>query len=321
MKKLLLLLLILIVPAAALAAEPAIPADPALVSVLMPGYELIEGVINNAGDELRLLMRRPDGMLVFVGGAHDAEEGWQMTESTPLPEGSRIGVENFVDSLGIGESRYLVDVSPFADGTWGITLMYPENSGLFILGQNWIESELHIPGLIGDHPWKDITRVDWGTLPASYQEAAAQLDSSCWARVSNPDPNDRLNLRTQPDRKSASLGKYYNGAPVRILENRGEWAHVEILGVEGWMMTEFLAIGDAITEAEYRGPWLSTVESGAMKYEQPLEDAPCRFVEDGSWSSSFYVIGSFDEKWYHVWHYHDGAGGYFRAEDLWEGNG
>lgn len=158
-------------------------------------------------------------------------------------------------------------------------------------------------------------------MPNSYAEAAAQLDSSAWARVYNPDPNDRLNLRTQPDKKSASLGKYYNGVPVRILENKGEWAKVDILGVEGWMMTEFLAIGEAITEAEYRGPWLSTVGAGAMMYEQPLEDASCRFVEDSSWSSSFYIIGCFNEEWYHAWCYYDGSSGYFRTEDLWEGNG
>lgn len=321
MKKFLILLLILFVPCVALAAEPAIPADPALVSVLMPDYELAEGIINNEGNELRLLMRRPDGMLVFVGGVHDAEDGWQMTESTPLPEGSNIGLENFVSSLVVGESRYLVDVTPFANGTWGVTLMYPENGGLFLLGQNWIGSETHIPGLVGDHPWNDITRMDWSSLPASYEDAVDQLDSSAWARVHNPDSSDRLNLRTQPDKKSASLGKYYNGVPVRILENKGEWAKVDILGLEGWMMTEFLAIADEMTKAEYRGPWLSTVESGAMMYEQPLEDSPSCFVEDSSWSSSFYVIGCFNEEWYHVWCHYDGSSGYFRVKDLWEGNG
>lgn len=152
MKKFLILLLILMMPCMAFAAEPAIPADAALVSVLMPDYALVEGIINREGDELRLLMRRPDGMLVFVGGVHDAQDGWQMTESTPLPEGSGIGLENFVDSLVIGKSRYLADVTPFADGTWGVTLLYPENGDMFVLGQNWIESESRIPGLVGDHP-------------------------------------------------------------------------------------------------------------------------------------------------------------------------
>lgn len=328
MKKILILILtlMLLLPAAALAGDPAIPADPALVSVLMPGYTLVEGHISREGDTLRLLMRRPDGMLVFVGGVHDAELGWQMTESTPLPEGAMLGVENFVDSLGYvgrdGYGYYTFDVTPSADGTWGISLIYPPGpDGLFLVGPNWIFEEAGAPTIVGDHPWSDITRMDWSTLPDSYEDALTKLDHSNWALVTNPNPSDRLNLRAQPDKKSTSLGKYYSGAPVRILEDKGEWARVEILGLEGWMQTAFLAVGAEMTIAEYRGPWLSAVDRGAMLYEQPMKDSPCRFVEDNSWTAAFYVIGRYNEEWYHVWCSADDASGYIHQDDLWEGNG
>lgn len=319
MKKFLLFLLILLVPSLALAAEPPIPADAALVSVLMPEHELVEGIINREGDELRLLMRRPDGMLVFVGGVHDAQDGWQMTESTPLPEGTFLGVENFVESLGIGGVYNTVSLRPYADGHWGVSLIYPENGELFLLGDNWVFDESGAPLLVGDHPWSDITTIDWSSLPDSYEEALLQVDHSGWALVSNPNPADRLNLRAQPDKKSPSLGKYYSGAPVRILENKGDWARVEILGAEGWMMTEYLAIGEAMKNVDFAGPQLMTIDGGAMLYAEPAEDAAIAMVEGGL--GSMQVIGIVNETWYHVWFYDEGTDGYFHASDLWPGNG
>jgi len=319
MKKFLLFLLILMLPAMAFAAEPPIPADPALVSVLMPDYQLEEGIINNEGNELRLLMRRPDGMLLFVGGVHNAEEGWQMTESTPLPEGTFLGVENFVQSLGIGGRYNTVSLKPYANGQWGISMIYPEDAGLFRAGLNWVYEESGAPLLVGDHPWSDITRIDWTNLPESYEDALMQLDHSSWALVANPNPADRLNLRAQPDKKSTSLGKYYNGAPVRILENKGDWARVDILGVEGWMMTDYLAIGDEMKNVEYAGPQLQTVEGGAILHAEPAEDAALSITEESF--GSMQVIGIVNEEWYHVWFYQEGSGGYFHASDLWEGNG
>ena len=319
MKKCLIFLLMLLLPVTAFAADLPPKADPTLVSVLMPGYQLERGITNREGNELRLLMRRPDGQLVFAGGVHDPEEGWKMTVSTPLPEGTFLGVENFVTSLGIGGTDiYAVTPCPYPDGSWGVNILYPDDEGLFRVGPNWIFEESGTPTLVGDHPWSDITTIDWGCLPASYEAALSQVDHSGWALVSNPDPQDRLNLRVKPDQKSTSLGKYYNGAPVRILENKGEWARVEILGVEGWMMTEYLAIGEAMKSVTFAGPWLETTE-GAMLHAEPGEDAAIGVKSANS--AAMKIIGIADEQWYHVWFYNEGTGGYFRADDLWPGNG
>ncbi len=320
MKKFLILMFVLLLPLNALAADLPPKADPTLVSVLMPGYQLVRGITNTEGNELRLLMRRPDGQLVFVGGVHDAQDGWKMTVSSPLPEGSFLGVDNFVDSLGIGGTNvYAVTPCPYPDGSWGVKILYPDDEGLFRVGPNWIFEESGAPTLVGDHPWSDITAMDWSSLPASYEDALLQVDHSGWALVNNPDPQDRLNLRVQPDKKATSLGKYYNGAPVRILENKGEWARVEILGVEGWMMTEFLAIGDAMKNVTPAHPQLETLEGGSMLHAEPNEDAAVGMASGNF--ASMKIIGIVDEQWYHVWFYNEGTGGYFRADDLWPGNG
>ena len=39
-----------------------------------------------------------------------------------------------------------------------------------------------------------------------------------YAVVHNPDAADRLNLRAAPNREAESLGRYYNGVEVQILE-------------------------------------------------------------------------------------------------------
>ena len=319
MRKCLIFLLILFLPVMAFAADLPPKADPTLVSVLMPGHQLVRGITNREGNELRLLMNRPDGQLVFVGGVHDPVDGWKMTVSTPLPEGTCLGVENFVSSLGIGGGYDLVSLKPYADGRWGVSLRYPDDQGLFRVGENWIFEESGAPLLVGDHPWSDITTIDWSSLPNSYEDALSKVDHSNWALVNNPDPKDRLHLRVKPDRKSDSLGKYYNGAPVHILENKGEWARVDILGVEGWMMTKYLAIGEDMKGVKYAGPQLQTVEGGATLYAQPEENSACLAAQE--YFSGMQVIGIVNEQWYHVWFYEDGAGGYFRADELWEGNG
>ena len=59
--------------------------------------------------------------------------------------------------------------------------------------------------------------------------------------VSNPDPNDRLNLRRKPDKDSVSLGKYYNGvSPVALGPSVKGWTKVRIDICEGYMQTRFL---------------------------------------------------------------------------------
>lgn len=52
---------------------------------------------------------------------------------------------------------------------------------------------------------------------------------NAYAVVHNPDAADRLNLRAAPNKEAESLGKYYNGVGVQILEelNNG-WVRVRI---------------------------------------------------------------------------------------------
>ena len=102
------------------------------------------------------------------------------------------------------------------------------------------------------------------------------LDQTGWAVVSNPDPEDRLHLRTRPDKGAASLGKFWNGTPVRVLEEQDGWCRVEI-GTDGhltgWMMKKYLAFGAAMDDVACAFPQLVTKEA--------CEGVPLYLTADG----------------------------------------
>ena len=59
----------------------------------------------------------------------------------------------------------------------------------------------------------------------------------------------RLNLRAEPTKNSQSLGRYYTGVRVQVLEDLGTWSRVRIAmgesdeAVEGYMMNSYLVSG------------------------------------------------------------------------------
>lgn len=323
-KMMLILLMLMLIFSMALASEPANPADPAMIAELLPGHTLVEGI--DDGDELRLLMKRGDGALVFVGGVRGEEGSWLFTESTPLPEGTYLGVENFTHSLGIPSGTYYtaVNVNPYTDGTWGVSMVMPDASGLFNLGKHQIEPNFdsRIIGPFGDHPWNDISTIDWTTLPASYEEARAHLDSSDWAVVNNPNQEDRLHLRVSPDQDAASLGKYYNCTPVHIREYGSKWCAVTVCGLDGWMMTRYLAFGTDMDSVEYAGPWLTWKENlpEDRLYQRPCISSPYAAKAEPEYWPKFYILGVVED-FYHVWMPYTEEYGYIHMDDLWEGNG
>ncbi|MBQ3485330.1 MAG: SH3 domain-containing protein [Clostridia bacterium] len=96
---------------------------------------------------------------------------------------------------------------------------------------------------VGTLAASDLFTVDFADLTG----AAPTLDQSGWAVVHNPDPADRLHLRTEPEKSARSLGKFYNGTPVKVLGKTSSWTKVQVgfgpTARTGWMMTRYLAFG------------------------------------------------------------------------------
>lgn len=292
----------------------------AAAAELLPEYTFLGGCAHP--EHLEFFLQSPNGALVLACCRYETPEGWQMAVSTPLPEGTAYGLENFSSSLVIGD--LLVNVSGFHDGRFGVSYIYNAANGgtLFRLGQDMVTKDsFGHSSVYGDHPWDDITAIDWRSLPHTYEEACEALDVSGWAVVNNPNPEDRLHLRVKAERGAKSLGKYYNGTPARVLETRGAWAHVSIFGVEGWMMKNYLAFGEEMraVEAVFPSRMLLNPEKEHFVYLSAETRTPVEKLTETD--SSMLVLGIVGDEWYHVWIPELDLTGYVLQSECWEGNG
>ena len=286
---------------------------------IQPGWSF-EGGAAETG--LELLMRSPEGKLHLVCCTYaDGKE--QKVVSNELPEGTIYGCENFTTVILL-PNGLMAAVEPKADGTWGVHYTWPstaEGSPVF-LGANWVAQDT-LNGTqrhIGTHPWGNITAIDWTTLPCSLQEAVDSLNPEGWAVVNNPDPADRLHLRDAGKKGARSLGKYYNGTPVKVLKKGDTWTQVEILGVKGWMMTQYLAFDSAALEVASAMPALHYQEGIVpYAYSAASESAKTKWAVERS--EDVEIIGIVGDEWYHVWFTTTDQGAYMKQNDFWAGNG
>lgn len=283
---------------------------------LCPDYAWLDGWANWSC--MRFLMRRPDGKAVFIGVTQDDTGLFRTAESTPLPRDAQVylGDENFTSALVIereGSPRASLVLKPHADGSWGLR-QCPHFLGTQ-LGQNWMRQEAG-HRVFGAHPLSDVTAIDWAAVPTDEAQLRASFDTTGWATPNNPNSADRLHLRTEDHRSAASLGKYYNGTPVQVITRGDEWTKVDICGVQGYMMTKYLAFGADMAAVAGATPAMQLRAAQTRLYVSPQEDASYEIVTQDP-----LVIGILGETWYHVWYPDTGLSGWMKQDDLWPGNG
>ena len=180
----------------------------------------------------------------------------------------------------------------------------------------------------GNHPYDDVTDLPFADFPTSYAQAVQQLDNTNWAVVNNPKPTDRLHLRTEPDRKSVSLGKFYNRTPVYVDEIRGDWAHVRIgRATTGYMLTKYLAFGEDADKVECAFPQLEVREEYRLNvadettYEFEVLDEPKKSAPYTRWhSGDNWVVIGIKGNYYIVMNDNESVC-YIPQSHLWAGNG
>ena len=153
----------------------------------------------------------------------------------------------------------------------------------------WPQKEENDGMFVGDLAQMVLDGADLAALPGTGEALAAALNRDGWAVVRNPDPADRLHLRVKPDRSAESLGKFYNGTPLRVLGQEGDWTRVALGtdGPEGWMMTRYLAFGREMDEIEPVFPQLMYVLE--QEERQPAYSAPRKGTEK-ELAGSIYVV-------------------------------
>lgn len=281
---------------------------------LLPDYTFFSGQL--CDDSLHLVLDRPDGARVFVGVTYDGE--WHLTESMPLPKVSDdFEAFNYRELVipGVGEA----DLALRQDGVWGVAnlLLFDTDEDdidtVLLFGQDLIVSMndgWDCPAfIVGEHPWGDVTTIDWASLPTSVEDAWAKVNSSGWAMVNRSGNFDNpLILHETPSQDGRYLGEYHSGAPVRVLEQRDDWARVDIFGVEGWMETESLAFGSdmAAVIPQLEGAYDAIASDG--------EDLYLCLSPGGEPISVLFggavVIGNYGDEWYHVYDVRTGQHGY-----------
>lgn len=209
-----------------------------------------------------------------------------------------------------------------ADGSWNLEWMM--NSGM----DGIVDYRLLYCGvMVGDRvrvgtlEGTDLTEGKLSSLPKTEQEMMAALDRSGWAVVDNPNPADRLHLRASPQKSAASLGKFYNGTPVQVLENLGEWCHVRIGldgNLEGYMMTRYLAFGVQMDEVGTAFPEMVFLEEQVRR----VLYADMRLTQEaGTVDTGYYwIVGVVDNSLYIVLT-ENGMIGYAPQDWFWAGNG
>jgi len=100
---------------------------------------------------------------------------------------------------------------------------------------------------------------------------------NAYAVVHNPDAADRLNLRAAPNREAESLGRYYNGVEVQILEelNNG-WVRVRIGNrgvIEGYMMKAYLQYDNTQAVAAAMPTYTSTSSAWELYQSRDVNGA------------------------------------------------
>lgn len=176
--------------------------------------------------------------------------------------------------------------------------------------------------LMGSLKTRDLFAMDVTGLPRDRNALMADFNREGWAVVNNPNPKDRLHLRTKPDKNSTSLGKFYNRTPVKVLEQQGEWSRVRIGTdghLEGFMLSKYLAFGtamDAVAAAH-----LYQVPQDAYTNQQPFTAADLSATTAAfSLEGPFWIVGVVEDRLYILLDI-EGHTGYMPKDWFFDGNG
>ncbi len=275
---------------------------------------------------LLLLMEDEAGVRRLTEITRNENGVYALRQTPPLPKGVwmdsfHAGMEELL--LEWDQQHHQVNFQRTFDGEWKLIWLtcYGEKETLncsFGLNTGTLMDTDTLR--IGVLPF-DLFADDLTTLPCTSEELTAQLDRTGLAVVCNPDPNDRLHLRTKPSREADSLGKFWNGTPVRVLNERDGWCQVEI-GTDGrligWMMKKYLVTGSRMDQVT---PCFSqqTLRDDKAETETPIYtdlSLKERYCTHSGWE----LMGVADDRLYVVVT-DEGETGYAPMEWFFDGNG
>lgn len=281
---------------------------------------------NHLQSEVLLLLTEDETGKRLIEITQDENGVYAIRRSPVLPS------DIWLDTFHAGESDLLLDWNQqdhqagfrrTFNGQWRLSWLtcYGENEDLNCsFGLNTctlMDTDTMKVGTLPFDPFAD----ELTALPSTLEELNARLDRTDLAVVCNPDPNDRLHLRTKPSREADSLGKFWNGTPVRVLNERDGWCQVEI-GTDGrltgWMLKKYLVTGAKMDQVT---PCFSqqTLRDDKAETETPIYtdlSLKERYCTHSGWE----LMGVVNDRLY-VIVTDEGETGYAPMEWFFDGNG
>lgn len=290
----------------------ALPASyEAALAMMPPDAEVCNNLDYWLGqDTAMFLLQRPDGTIILA--CTQRTEGiWRVTYSSPLPEGT-YRLDTYHASEGsitifLPEGDANVALQP--DGRWLLTWACDVS-----IGENGLWFGAGGPYYCDVPMERDMTRIDWASLPVAYEDWLPLVDASAWAVVTGaPAP-----LRRED---GSVIAEYLPATPVRLLEARGDEVRVAIAGsdITGWMDACTLLIGEDQLDLN-GGEGFTVVEDGFVWGVNSVVAAEGAWLFDAPGGEPLrevdlrmYVLAVYGD-WLHVL---DSAGtaGFVRADD------
>lgn len=311
MKRLLALIaaLLMLLSAPVLADPKADAAD--FAARMLPEFAFVNGV--QFEKTAMLLVQDAEGTLYFAGCAKDGTD-WVITLSTPLPEGTWANTYHSYEGV--------LEIGLPDDNSCTIAL---ESDGRWLLchtADTSISEDLLWFGMIGPYYGdvlmeRDVTRLDWTRLPASYEDFLPLVDASRWAVVTG----DGAPLYAGD---GSILAAYLPATPVLLLEDANGQHRVAINGgsITGWIDDKALLIGENQLTVDEEG-YLAVVEDGFVWGSAsficdepiPLYDAPEGAVI-GETGFRIDLLARYPDGWLHVLDVETGLDGFIREDSV-----
>ncbi|MBQ9251912.1 MAG: SH3 domain-containing protein [Clostridia bacterium] len=272
-------------------------------------------------EQLVLVVEDEDENSRAVIVTQDENRDYHLALSPILPKGSSLddfhAGENEI-ILYLGGDSFIAGYVKQADGAWRLSWVMSETDYVvYWWGVKWDDHRL-----IGALEGSDLFTANFSAIPGTEEALKKNLDAAGWAAVNNPNPKDRLHLRTRPDKKADSLGKFYNGTPVRVLETKGNWCRVAIGidGLEGWMMKQYLAFSQNANAVEPVFPDLFLREEYEDRDLTAWADSAKKIPKTLSSEEDWEIMGVMNDLYILVSR-SSGAVVYAPMDWFWEGNG
>ena len=289
--------------------------------------EIIDSDIQPGGMILLIEDEKKDRRLYWV--KQDETGGYEIQATNTLPESVSLDLFH----AGNGQVSFIwkqndqyrqAGYKMGADGSWNLEWVMTDfdyQAVFWGVGVYSSEGTDGNPIKVGTLKEFDLFEANLENLPYTEEGLMSVLNRDGWAVVSNPDARDRLHLRTHPKKGAQSLGKFYNGTPVRVLEELGEWCHV-CIGLdgqlEGYMMTKYLTFGKQMDAVDWAFPQRILLEEKLYHpvYADMSLSKEGGVIHDGA----YWIVGVVEDDLYIVLT-ETGKTGYAPQEWFSEGNG